>query len=137
MALIVAGESKAELEQSRESARRALRGLRDRMREQTITVRNGALTVGGSFAAGYARENFGDTYEIMGYDASLVVGSLAVALGLYAGGDTGEMALHAGVGMLSEWAALEGRAVAADAAAAPGVKGSQADYLRQYAGQQP
>ena len=138
MPLVIASESKAELEQSRDSARRALRGLRDRMREQAVVVRNGALTVGGAFGAGYARGYFGpEQYQIMGYDASLVVGALGVALGLYTGGDTGEMAMHAGVGMLSEYAAREGEIVATKDDAAPATQGSQADYLRAYAGQQP
>ena len=135
---IVLSESKTELEASRESARRALRGLRERMREQATTVRNGALTVGGAFGAGYARGQFGEAdYQIMGYDASLVAGILCVAIGLYAGGDTGEMAMHAGLGALSEYASIEGRKVAEEAASAPATQGVQADYLRAYAGQQP
>lgn len=137
MPLMLPQESKAELEVSRDSARRALRGLRAQMKEQATTVRNGALTVGGAFGAGYARAQFAEgDYEIFGYDASLVVGAAAVALGLYQGGDTGEMAMHAGLGMLSEYAAREGVVVGQQKA--PATSGvSQVDYIRSYAGQQP
>ena len=44
--------------------------------------------------------------------------------------------MHAGIGMLSEWAAREGAAVATERAGAPATSGTQADYLREYAGQQ-
>jgi hypothetical protein len=136
MANLATVETKQEIEASRDSARRALRGLRSHMKEQAATVRNAALVVGGSFGAGYARSQFAEgDYALFGYDASLVVGAAAMALGLYQGGTTGEMAMHAGMGLLSEYAAREGYAIGG--AGTPQTSGTQADYLRQYAGQVP
>lgn len=134
-------QSKSDAIASAQSARRALRGLREQLKEQTATVVDSAISVAGAAGAGYARASYGADYQLLGYDASLVTGLAAMGIGLYMGGANGTRLIAASVGALCEYAAMEGGKYYADSQqaepAAQGVRGAAADYLRAYAGQHP